>query len=720
MVAGIVVMVGGGQQPAAQQNMMFGGAQLKPLKASSSAPLGKVGSLPGGMSASLKSLMDSTQVPRKRVRPKRRRKILPLIQYRAPPPQPPRPAGGPRRGPRRQRPQQQDDDQSTADPFAFRQSEPLSKPKHATHWSAMLRGEQRSMAEQVTRFPERDEPAMWAAKDEQHAIECRQKAYAEAAEARRADDAVNAYKRDLELRRRQREQQQKKEAEEEKAKKEADARAAAARKRALPKKRRLRPELSPLKAGQSKTVSIQEPPKEKKVIDVNAEDEGDLWDAILNDDAPAAPPIVTEQKKATHYGHISPEKSVQMQRPMRDVVAEQKARWKKKREQEKRFLKQQVAKARRDLDKRAHVRVDARPLRGNSSLVKAHQGSLMPGFDASGSFIDNSEALPIQKDGVRPMTGKKISRRYGEDWLAEHFKSLVGGGGVVAFTPGEDEADDEMEPSPSRPFTASLLANRPSTTASSKRGARSPDPFEEEEASPRAAALEESARKNAEAVAALREDTQRLRQKNAEQDTRRARFEEFKATGSRDALRVETAPDGALVASQEPAEAPSTAVGDKTRAALEARLREIFDRVDTSGDGEISVVEAVKALRKDDGFAEVLGFDEATRVRQEDGTKDQLILALGALDSDGDKKISWAEFRRVALDGPETVATPQKQLANFAVGARVEARYEAGDEWYAGVIEAAHEDGSYDVLYDDGDREAHVAADLVKREGPVA
>ena len=79
----------------------------------------------------------------------------------------------------------------------------------------MLRGEQKSMAEQVTRFPERDEPAMWAAKDEQHAIECRQKAYAEAAEARRADDAVNAYKRDLELRRRQREQQQKKEAEEE-------------------------------------------------------------------------------------------------------------------------------------------------------------------------------------------------------------------------------------------------------------------------------------------------------------------------------------------------------------------------------------------------------------------------------------------------------------------------------------------------------------------------
>ena len=162
-------------------------------------------------------------------------------------------------------------------------------------------------------------------------------------------------------------------------------------------------------------------------------------------------------------------------------------------------------------------------------------------------------------------------------------------------------------------------------------------------------------------------------------------------------------------------EAPSTAVGDKTRAALEARLREIFDRVDTSGDGEISVVEAVKALRKDDEFADVLGFDEATRVRQEDGTKDQLILALGALDSDGDKKISWAEFRRVALDGPETVATPQKQLANFAVGTRVEARYEAGDEWYAGVIERVDGD-AYDVAYDDGDHESNVAAALVREE----
>ena len=33
-----------------------------------------------------------------------------------------------------------------------------------------------------------------------------------------------------------------------------------------------------------------------------------------------------------------------------------------------------------------------------------------------------------------------------------------------------------------------------------------------------------------------------------------------------------------------------------------------------AGDGEISLVEAVKALRSDEDFAELLGFDGATKV----------------------------------------------------------------------------------------------------------
>ena len=701
MSAGIVVLVGGGA-PSAQQGMMFGGAQLKPLARTGPLQLSKKRLDAGSVSASLQSLLESTQAPRKNVRARRRKKkILPLIQYRAPPPAGPKPAGGPRR--RRPRPVVEDD-ASTADPFAQRQAEPLSQPKHAMHWSAMLRGEQSTSAAQAITFKDMENPAGWAARDEQHAIQCRQKAYAEAAEARRADDAVNAYKRDIELRRRQREVQQKAQDDEDKAKKEVDLRTAAARKRALPKKRRLRPELSPLKAGQTKSVTIEEPPK-KRVVDVTKET--DLWDAILNEDAIDAPALPV--KRPASRGHISPEKSKEMARPMRDVVREQKLRWKKRRDCEKKFLKQQVAKARRDLDKRAHVRVDARPLQGNSNLVKEHQGSLMPGFDASGHFKDD-EDVEIQ-DGVRPMTGKKISRRYGQNWLEEHFKSLVGGGGVVAFAGAEVEEPEEAF-NDARPYTASLLANRPSTTASqsSRRSRNATSPISLDDGEAKA------------------ETPSRKRDAG---DTRRARFAEFKDTGVVDGggsvvSAVSFAGDVAFPAAPEPAadalvaaapsEEPVDQVGDRTLNALEERLRTIFDRVDSSGDGEISVMEAVKALRKDDEFAEVLGFDEATRVRQEDGTKDRLVLALGALDSDGDKKVSWDEFRRAALGETTAPATPQK-ITGFAVGSRIEALYENGDKWYAGIVEAVH-DNAYDVRYDDGDREYKVKAALVRREGP--
>ena len=62
-------------------------------------------------------------------------------------------------------------------------------------------------------------------------------------------------------------------------------------------------------------------------------------------------------------------------------------------------------------------------------------------------------------------------------------------------------------------------------------------------------------------------------------------------------------------------------------------------------------------------------------------------------------------------DAPEEPAQP----ARFAVGARVEARFEAGETWYAGVIERVDGD-AYDVAYDDGDHESNVAAALVREE----
>lgn len=45
---------------------------------------------------------------------------------------------------------------------------------------------------------------------------------------------------------------------------------------------------------------------------------------------------------------------------------------------------------------------------------------------------------------------------------------------------------------------------------------------------------------------------------------------------------------------------------------------------------------------------------------------------------------------------------------SFVVGQKVLAQWSGNADWYGGVIEACHQDdGTYDVLFDDGDREEH-------------
>ena len=100
------------------------------------------------------------------------------------------------------------------------------------------------------------------------------------------------------------------------------------------------------------------------------------------------------------------------------------------------------------------------------------------------------------------------------------------------------------------------------------------------------------------------------------------------------------------------------------RQKMEDYVRDLFDRVDTDGSGEISVSEAVKACRNDDEFAEAMGFDGRTKIR-EGWTKEQLIESLAEMDTDGDCSISWEEFRK-ALLGPwdEDVEPPVPPDAN--------------------------------------------------------
>ena len=55
------------------------------------------------------------------------------------------------------------------------------------------------------------------------------------------------------------------------------------------------------------------------------------------------------------------------------------------------------------------------------------------------------------------------------------------------------------------------------------------------------------------------------------------------------------------------------------------------------------------------------------------------------------------------------------QAASFKVGDRVQARFRGGEVFYGGVVGVVHaEDGTYEIHYDDGDVEEHVAPDLIR------
>ena len=45
---------------------------------------------------------------------------------------------------------------------------------------------------------------------------------------------------------------------------------------------------------------------------------------------------------------------------------------------------------------------------------------------------------------------------------------------------------------------------------------------------------------------------------------------------------------------------------------------------------------------------------------------------------------------------------------------QVLARYKGKKKWYAGTVMKRNDDGSYEIMYDDGDKESGVAADFVK------
>ena len=48
------------------------------------------------------------------------------------------------------------------------------------------------------------------------------------------------------------------------------------------------------------------------------------------------------------------------------------------------------------------------------------------------------------------------------------------------------------------------------------------------------------------------------------------------------------------------------------------------------------------------------------------------------------------------------------------VGMCAQAKFKGGDIWYAGIVQDLHVDGTYHILYEDGDEEASVKRDMIE------
>merc|ERR1719329_2107513 len=57
---------------------------------------------------------------------------------------------------------------------------------------------------------------------------------------------------------------------------------------------------------------------------------------------------------------------------------------------------------------------------------------------------------------------------------------------------------------------------------------------------------------------------------------------------------------------------------------------------------------------------------------------------------------------------------------DFSRGDKVEANFGGKGKWYKGKVTAAHSNGTYDILYEDGDRERGVKAENLRSVGGVS
>uniref|UniRef100_A0A7S2LLK1 Tudor domain-containing protein n=1 Tax=Leptocylindrus danicus TaxID=163516 RepID=A0A7S2LLK1_9STRA len=103
-------------------------------------------------------------------------------------------------------------------------------------------------------------------------------------------------------------------------------------------------------------------------------------------------------------------------------------------------------------------------------------------------------------------------------------------------------------------------------------------------------------------------------------------------------------------------------------------------------------------------------------VDYDDGSKEmgihrEMIKIIDADDLDG----SDCDSVSISVSSRSNVTPPDRAPAAFRQGDRVEAKFRGkGSKWYKGKIVRVHNDGAYDIDYDDGDRDIHLSSDSVR------
>lgn len=177
--------------------------------------------------------------------------------------------------------------------------------------------------------------------------------------------------------------------------------------------------------------------------------------------------------------------------------------------------------------------------------------------------------------------------------------------------------------------------------------------------------------------------------------------------------------------------------------------KRIIASIDGDGDGKLNYPELLKALKdnlaRDEDRAAVPKDEESLREEEEEeeecndeeeredekeGKDDEEFEDEEDEEDQEEKEVEEEDSEENEEDNEEEAASifeesdseSVKAIATkrFEVGARVEALFEGGDEWFRGKIVQVHDEGTYDIDYDDGDEEAQVGVDLIRAEQEIS